>query len=44
MVEKAKGEADFPISPGKAVHEALAEAIRRSACKSAFLKTRAEQP
>jgi CRISPR-associated protein Csa1 len=75
MVERAKGEADFPISLGKAVHEALAEAIRQSkklnfdasppaeyedkrinravklvwdytitACKSAFLKTRAEQP
>jgi len=74
MVEKVKVEAEFPVALGKAVHEAIAEAIRQSkklkfdadpreydderinravkliwdytitACKSAFLKARAEQP
>lgn len=74
MVEKVKGEENFPITLGKAVHSAVANAIREakklnfsssppitgneaidkavrliwdytiSACKSAFLKVRAEQP
>jgi len=74
MVEGKKGEEDFNISLGKAVHEAIAGAIREakklnfdaeppeqenetiqcavnlvwdytiSACKSSFLKAKAEQP
>jgi CRISPR-associated protein Csa1 len=74
IVEKVKGEEEFPLALGKSVHYALAEAIRQAkrlnfdakppefkderidravklvwdytitACKSAFLKTRAEQP
>lgn len=74
MVEKVKGEELFPLSLGKAVHNAVAGAIREAkklnfdakpfecgdervnkavklvwdytitACKSAFLKARAEQP
>uniref|UniRef100_A0A7J2TI75 DUF911 domain-containing protein n=1 Tax=Archaeoglobus fulgidus TaxID=2234 RepID=A0A7J2TI75_ARCFL len=30
MVEKVKAEADFPVTLGKAVHEAIAEAIKQS--------------
>jgi CRISPR-associated protein Csa1 len=74
IVEKVKGEEEFPLALGKSVHYALAEAIRQAkrlnfdakppefkderidravklvwdytitACKSAFLKARAEQP
>jgi len=74
MVERKKGEEDFSIVLGRAIHESVANAIREakklnfdakpkiegneaiqraanlvwdytmSACKSAFLKARAEQP
>ncbi len=74
IVEKAEREEEFPITLGKAVHDAVAMAIKEAkrlnfnaappeygnekidrairlvweytitACKSAFLKTRAEQP
>jgi len=74
MVEKVRGEEEFPLTLGKCIHNALAEAVRQAkrlnfdskppefgderinravklvweytitACKSAFLRTRAEQP